>query len=104
MSIPDMSIPARLEATFMAIDALAAPDVFVLWALRQRLEGATGCSGLVSIGFHRVLGSAHATTALAAFEAANGVLATRSLRCLRLLPPSCRFITHDEVCLLSLRL
>ena len=86
----------------MAIDGLATPDVFVLWALRQRLNGIAGCSDLVSMGFHRVLGPAHATSALAAFEAANRVLTDHGLRRLRLLPPPCGFITHDEVCLLSL--
>lgn len=86
----------------MAIDDLAAPDVFVLWALRQRLNRSAGCSGLVSMGFRRVLGPMHATPALAAFEAANRVLTDHGLRHLRLLPPPCGFITHDEVCLLSL--
>lgn len=97
-----MSIPGRIEATFMAIDDLATPDIFVLWALRQRLNGSAGCSGLVSMGFRRVLGPIHATPALAAFEAANRVLTDHGLRRLRLLPPPCGFITHDEVCLLSL--
>ena len=86
----------------MAIGHLATPDVFVLWALRQRLNGSAGCSDLVSIGFRRVLGSMYATPALAAFEAANRVLTDHGRRRLRLLPPPCGFITHDEVCLLSL--
>ena len=83
----DMSLPPRIDATFMAIDDLATPDVFVLWALRQRLNRSAGCSGLVSMGFRRVLGPAHAHHALAAFEAANRVLADNGLRRLRLLPP-----------------
>lgn len=97
-----MSIPGCIEATFMAIDDLATPDVFVLWALRQRLNRSAGCSDLLSMGFRRVLGPMHATPALAAFEAANRVLTDHGLRRLRLLPPPCGFITHDEVCLLSL--
>lgn len=98
-----MSFPGRIETTFMAIDGrLATPDVFVLWALRQRLSNSSECSRLVSAGFRRVLGHAHATPALAAFEAANGALTDHGVRRLRLLPPSCGFITHDEVCLLSL--
>ena len=97
-----MSFPTRIDATLMAIDRLATPDVFVLWALRQRLNRAAGCSGLVSMGFRRVLGPIHAPPSLAAFEAANRVLTDHGLRRLRLLPPPCGFITHDEVCLLSL--
>ena len=97
-----MSAPGRIEPTFMVIDALAAPDRFVLWALRQRLAGTGGCSSLVSTGFRRVLDAGHATPALAAFEAAYRVLADHGVRSLRLLPPSCGFITHDEVGLLSL--
>lgn len=87
----------------MAIDdRLATPDVFVLWALRQRLNGTAECAGLVSMGFRRVLGPVHAEPALAAFEAANRVLTDHGLRRLWLLPLSCGRITHDEVCLLSL--
>ena len=98
-----MSFPGRIEATFMAIDGrLATPDVFVLWALRQRLNGTVGCGGLVSTGFRRVLGPEHAGPAVAAFEAANRVLTDHGVRRLCLLPPACGFITHDEVCLLSL--
>ena len=85
----------------MAIDGLATPDLFVLWALRQRLV-ATGRCRLVSTGFRRVLGTSHATPALTAFEAAHKVLAEHGVRPLTLLPPSCGFITHDEVRLLSL--
>ena len=97
-----MSVSRQIEATFMAIDGLATPDVFVLWALRQRLNGTAGCSSLVSTGFRRMLGPAHATPALAAFEAANRVLTDHGVRRFRLLPPPCGFISHDEVCLLSL--
>ena len=97
-----MSLPDRTEATFMATDGLAAPDIFVLWTLRQRLAGAGGCRRLVSMGFHRVLGAEHAGPALAAFEAAYQVLADHGRRTLMLLPPSCGFITHDEVRFLSL--
>ena len=87
----------------MAIDGrLATPDVFVLWALRQRLNRTTRCDGLMSEGFRRVLGPEHARPALAAFQAANQVLTDHGVRGFWLLPPSCGFITHDEVCLLSL--
>ena len=86
----------------MAIDGLTTPDVFLLWALRQRLSGPGDHDGLISTGFRRVLGSVHATPALAAFEAACRVLADHGVRPVRLLPPSCRFITHDEARLLSL--
>ena len=97
-----MTLPARLDANFMAADGLATPDLFVLWALRQRLAEADECSGLVSQGFRRVLGEVHAEPAIAAFEAAYQVLSVHGLRDLTLLPPSCGFITHDEVRLLSL--
>ena len=86
----------------MATDGLATPDIFVLWALRQRLVANCGCSRLLSTGFHRVLGTGHATPALAALEAAHRVLADHGVRPLSLLPPSCGYITHDEVCLLAL--
>ena len=86
----------------MAIDGLATPDHFLLWALRQRLAGTDECSRLVSTGFRRALGDGHAETALAAFEAACRVLTDHGVRTLVLLPPSCGFITHDEVRLLSL--
>ena len=71
-------------------------------ALRQRLAETDECSGLVSQGFRRVLGEVHAEPAIAAFEAAYQVLSVHGLRDLTLLPPSCGFITHDEVRLLSL--
>ena len=51
---------------------------------------------------HSVLGEGHAEPAIAAFEAAYRVLSEHRLRDLTLLPPSCGFITHDEVRLLSL--
>ena len=87
----------------MAIDGrLATSDVFVLWALRQRLNGTAGCGDLVSTGFRRVLGPVHARPALVAFGAASRVLTDHGVRRFRLLPPSCGFISHDEVCLLSL--
>ena len=97
-----MTLPARLDANFMAVDGLATPDLFVLWALRQRLAETDECGGRVSQGFRRVLGEGHAGPAIAAFEAANRVLSDHGLRALTLLPPSCGFITHDEVRLLSL--
>ena len=97
-----MTLPLCIEAQFMATDGLDAPDIFVLWALRQRLAGTCGCARLLSTEFRRVLGTGHATPALAALEAAYGVLADHGVRPLRLLPPSCGHITHDEVCLLSL--
>ena len=97
-----MSLPARIDAQFMVTDGLATPDVFMLWALRHRLGDTCGCIRLISSGFHRVLGNACAPPALAALEAAYGVLNDHGVRPLRLLPPSCGFITHDEVCLLSL--
>ena len=97
-----MTLPARLDANFMAADGLATPDLFVLWALRQRLAETDECGGLVSQGFRRVLGEVHAEPAIAAFEAAYQVLSVHGLRDLTLLPPSCGFITHDEVRLLSL--
>ena len=97
-----MTFPARIEPSYMAADGLSTPDVFMLWALRQRLAGPDRCAHLISTGFRSVLGTAHATPALAALEAAYGVLADHGVRPLRLLPPSCGFITHDEVCLLSL--
>ena len=88
----------------MVIDGLTTPDVFLLWALRQRLSGTGGHDGLVSTGFRKVLGAVHATPALAALEAACRVLADHGVRPVRLLPPSCGcgFITHDEARLLSL--
>ena len=49
-----------------------------------------------------MLGPEHAGPAVAAFEAANRVLTDHGVRRLCLLPPACGFITHDEVCLLSL--
>ena len=97
-----MSLPVRIEATFMASDGLSTPDLFVLWALRQRPVGTDGCSRLVSAGFHRALGAGHAEPALAAFEAAHQILTDHGLRTHTMLPPSCGFITHDEVRLLSL--
>lgn len=97
-----MISPAKIEPNYMAVDGLSTPDIFVLWALRQRLAGPDRCAHLISTGFRSVLGTAHATPALAALEAACGVLADHGVRPLRLLPPSCGFITHDEVCLLSL--
>ena len=51
-----MTLPARLDANFMAVDGLATPDLFVLWALRQRLAETDECGGRVSQGFRRVLG------------------------------------------------
>jgi len=97
-----VNVNGRIEAGYMAIDSLTTPDVFLLWALRQRLSGTGGHDSLVSTAFRRVLGSVHATPALAAFEAACRVLADHGVRPVRLLPPSCGFITHDEACLLSL--
>ena len=86
----------------MSLGDLATPNVFLLWALRQRRNETDSCRGLVPMGFRRVLGPVHAAPALAALEAANRVLTEHGLRRLVLLPPPCRFITHDEVCLLSL--
>ena len=97
-----MTFPAEFEANYMAVDGLSTPDIFVLWALRLRLAGAGRCGHVISKGFRSVLGTAHATPALAALEAVYGVLADHGVRRLRLLPPSCGFITYDEVCLLSL--
>ena len=71
-------------------------------ALRQRLAGTGGHDSLISTGFCRVLGAVHATLALSAFEAACRVLADHGVRPVRLLPPSCGFITHDETRVLSL--
>ena len=99
---PDVNVPGRIEAGYMAIDGLTTPDVFLLWALRQRLSDTDGHDCLVSTAFRRVLGSVHATPALAALEAACRVLADHGVRPVTLLPPSCGFITHDEACLLSL--
>ena len=97
-----MTLPARLDASFMAADGLATPDLFMLWALRLRLAETAECDELVSQGFRRVLGERHAEPAIAAFEAAYRVISDHGLRELTLLPPSCGFITHDEVRLLSL--
>ena len=97
-----MSVRGRLDARLMAIDGLATPDIFVLWALRQRDAGTGGRCRLVSTGFRNVLGPEYAKPALEAFESAYGVLVDHGVRALVLLPPSCGFITHDEVCLLSL--
>lgn len=97
-----MSVPGRIALGYMAIDGLTTPDVFLLWALRQRLTDTGGHDSLISTGFRRVLGAVHATLALAALEAACRVLADHGVRPVRLLPPSCGFITHDEACLLSL--
>ena len=89
-------------AAFMTIDGLGAPDLFVLWALRQRRAEAGGCPRRVSTGFRRVLGDVHAARALAAFEAAYRVLADHGVRTLTLLPPACGLITCNEVRLLAL--
>ena len=97
-----MSLRGRIDATYMAADGLAGPDLFVLWALRQRFAAADECCRLVPTGFRRVLGVAQATRALAALEATYRVLARHGVRSLSLLPPSCGFITHDEARLLSL--
>ena len=93
---------APADPAFMAIDGLRAPDLFVLWALRQRLADAGERSRLVAAGFRRVLGGEHAASALASFEAAYRVLAGRGSRTLTLLPPSSGLITRDELCLLTL--
>ena len=97
-----MNATVRIDATFMTIDGLGATDLFVLWALRQRLAGMDERRGVVSMGFRRALGRKHAAPALASFEAAYQVLAGHGTRVLNLLPPSCGFITRDEVCLLAL--
>ena len=65
----------------------------------MRIVASLGCESPRS---RRTLGTGHATPAPAAFEAAYRVLSDHGVRPLRLLPPSCGFITHDEVCLLSL--
>ena len=97
-----MNAAVRTDATFMTIDGLGAADLFVLWALRQRLSGMDECQRMVSLGFHRTLGCKHAAPALASFEDAYRVLASHGTRVLNLLPPSCGFITRDETCLLAL--
>jgi len=98
----DVNIPSPIGAGDMASDGLTTPNIFLLWALRQRLSGPGDPDSLVSTAFRRVLGSVHAPPALVAFEAACQVLADHGVRPVRLLPPSCGFITRDEASLLSL--
>ena len=97
-----MSHTRENETSFMAIDGLATPDIFLLWALRQRLDGTGGRRCLVSMGFCRVLGPQRATPALAALDSASRILADHGERPMSLLPPSCGFITYDEIRLIAL--
>ena len=86
----------------MTVDNLGAADLFVLWTLRQRPEGASGCSRYLSTGYRATLGDEHAEPALAALESVFRVFAGLGKEPLVLLPPGCGFITHDEVRLLTL--
>ena len=86
----------------MTVDNLGAADLFVLWTLRQRPEGASGCSRYLSTGYRATLGDEHAEPALVALESVFRVFAGLGKEPLVLLPPGCGFITHDEVRLLTL--
>ena len=86
----------------MTVDRLGATDLFVLWTLRQRPEGASGCGRYLSTGFRATLGDEHAEPALAALQSVFHVFAGLGKGPLALLPPGCGFITHDEVRLLTL--
>ena len=86
----------------MTVDRLGAADLFVLWTLRQRPEGGSGCSRYLSTGYRATLGEEHAARALAALESVFRVFAGLGREPLVLLPPGCGFITHDEVRLLTL--
>lgn len=97
-----MKPPFLLDASLMTIDRLGAADLFLLWTLRQQPIGDGRCYSLVSAGLRHTLGERHAEPALSALFGTSRVLAALGGHRPLLLPPRCGFITHDEVCLLSL--
>ena len=89
----------RGTRTRLSFGELATAELFLLWAVRERLANGPGSERLVE-AFRRVFGIAAVEAALAAFERTFAIFAPHVTRDARLIPPSCAKVTSDELLLL----
>lgn len=85
----------------MVISQLHTPEILVVWAFRQRLDGGAECYRL-ACGFRRAFGLAAAELALATFAKVFDVIQDHSRREFSLMPPGCGEVSADELLLLQI--
>ena len=83
----------------LSFGELVTAELFLLWAIRERLASGAGSPHLVG-AFRRVFGLAAVEDVLAAFERSYTVLTVHLTRTARLLSPTSVAITRDELLLL----